>query len=71
MFCSGPVSTLQSSSVHFFECKFTVVVATILALSVCLSLQVISKSSEEVGDASTEEKYLIATSEQPLCALHR
>lgn len=34
-------------------------------------LQVISKSSEEVGDSSTEEKYLIATSEQPLCALHR
>ncbi|CAI8034420.1 Serine--tRNA ligase, cytoplasmic [Geodia barretti] len=33
--------------------------------------KVISKSSEEVGDASTEEKYLIATSEQPLCALHR
>ena len=33
--------------------------------------QVISKSSEEVGDSATEEKYLIATSEQPLCALHR
>lgn len=34
-------------------------------------LQVISKSSEEVTDSSEEEKYLIATSEQPLCALHR
>ena len=33
--------------------------------------QVISKSSEEVGDSATEEKYLIATSEQPLCAMHR
>ena len=31
----------------------------------------ISKSSEEVGDAAIEEKYLIATSEQPLCAMHR
>ena len=36
-----------------------------------LILQVISKSSEEVEDGATEEKYLIATSEQPLCALHR
>ena len=33
--------------------------------------QVISKSSEVVEDSSVEEKYLIATSEQPLCALHR
>lgn len=33
--------------------------------------KVISKSSEEVGDTATEEKYLIATSEQSLCALHR
>ncbi len=36
-----------------------------------MSYQVISNSSEIVGDKSTEEKYLIATSEQPLCALHR
>ena len=33
--------------------------------------QVISKSSEVAEDTATEEKYLIATSEQPLCALHR
>ena len=33
--------------------------------------QVISKSSEIAEDTATEEKYLIATSEQPLCALHR
>ena len=33
--------------------------------------QVISKSSEVMEDSATEEKYLIATSEQPLCALHR
>ena len=33
--------------------------------------QVISKSSEVMEEAATEEKYLIATSEQPLCALHR
>ena len=31
----------------------------------------ISKSSEVAEDASVEEKYLIATSEQPICALHR
>ena len=31
----------------------------------------ISKSSELLEDSSVEEKYLIATSEQPLCALHR
>ena len=38
----------------------------------CLLLvQVISKSSEVTEDTETEEKYLIATSEQPLCALHR
>ena len=33
--------------------------------------QVIGKSSEVADDTATEEKYLIATSEQPLCALHR
>lgn len=33
--------------------------------------KVISKSSEIAEDTATEEKYLIATSEQPLCALHR
>jgi hypothetical protein len=38
----------------------------------CLSCdQVISKSSEVAEDSAVEEKYLIATSEQPLCALHR
>ncbi len=31
----------------------------------------ISKSSEMLEDSEVEEKYLIATSEQPLCALHR
>ena len=31
----------------------------------------ISKSSEVAEDTAVEEKYLIATSEQPLCALHR
>ena len=31
----------------------------------------ISKSSEVAEDTSVEEKYLIATSEQPICALHR
>ena len=34
-------------------------------------IQVIGKSSEVVGDTDFEEKYLIATSEQTLCALHR
>ena len=33
--------------------------------------KVIGKSSEVSGDNSTEEKYLIATSEQPIAAFHR
>jgi seryl-tRNA synthetase len=33
--------------------------------------QVISKSSEVAEDTAVEEKYLIATSEQPIYALHR
>lgn len=33
--------------------------------------KVIGKASEVEGDKSVDEKYLIATSEQPLCALHR
>lgn len=31
----------------------------------------IGKSSEKEGDAGTDEKYLIATSEQPIAAFHR
>lgn len=37
----------------------------------CFDLQVISKSSEMAEDDSIEEKYLIATSEQPIAAYHR
>lgn len=33
--------------------------------------KVIGKGSEVEGDKTIDEKYLIATSEQPLCALHR
>lgn len=33
--------------------------------------KVIGKSSEKEGDAGTDEKYLIATSEQPIAAFHR
>ena len=33
--------------------------------------KVIGKSSEVATESEVEEKYLIATSEQPLCALHR
>ncbi|NWR91141.1 SYSC protein, partial [Furnarius figulus] len=33
--------------------------------------KVIGKGSERAEDSSTEEKYLIATSEQPIAALHR
>jgi len=33
--------------------------------------KVIGKASEVASDKSVDEKYLIATSEQPLCALHR
>ena len=36
-----------------------------------MTQQVMSKSSEVLEDSEVEEKYLIATSEQPLCALHR
>ena len=39
---------------------------------VCLCcVKVIGKSSEVATEGGVEEKYLIATSEQPLCALHR
>lgn len=35
-------------------------------------LQVLGKGSEKIGeDAPVDEKYLIATSEQPIAALHR
>lgn len=33
--------------------------------------KVIGKASEDENDKTIDEKYLIATSEQPLCALHR
>ena len=33
--------------------------------------QVVGKSSEKEDDATIEEKYLIATSEQPIAAFHR
>ena len=33
--------------------------------------QVTGKGSEQVGDTSVDEKYLIATSEQPIAAFHR
>lgn len=33
--------------------------------------QVIGKGSEKADDSSIDEKYLIATSEQPIAALHR
>lgn len=33
--------------------------------------KVVGKGSENKGDAAIEEKYLIATSEQPIAAFHR
>jgi len=36
-----------------------------------LFFQVIGKSSEKADDGSLDEKYLIATSEQPIAAFHR
>lgn len=36
-----------------------------------LYLQVVGKGSEKQEDAAVDEKYLIATSEQPLAAYHR
>lgn len=56
----------STAPAHRKSCDYHVTVS-----SFSLTMQVISKSSEVLGDASTEEKYLIATSEQPLCALHR
>lgn len=37
----------------------------------CLLFQVVGKGSEKQEDGSIEEKYLIATSEQPIAAFHR
>lgn len=37
----------------------------------CPTPQVIGKGSERADDSSIDEKYLIATSEQPIAALHR
>ena len=34
-------------------------------------IQVIGKSSEKEGEGGIDEKYLIATSEQPIAAYHR
>lgn len=34
------------------------------------SLQVVGKGSENIEDSSVDEKYLIATSEQPIAAFH-
>lgn len=44
-----------------------------LSVNQCRSslLQVIGKGSEKSDDNSYDEKYLIATSEQPIAALHR
>merc|ERR1711871_1323112 len=33
--------------------------------------KVTSKSSEDINDKNTDTSYLIATSEQPICAFHR
>jgi len=35
------------------------------------STQVVGKSSEKADEADIDEKYLIATSEQPIAAFHR
>ena len=34
-------------------------------------MQVTGKGSEQVDDKTVDEKYLIATSEQPIAAFHR
>lgn len=44
----------------------------LLQLSDCqTSFQVLGKGSEKSDDNTVDEKYLIATSEQPIAALHR
>ena len=55
----------------FYLRKYGMYMYMYMYMYVVCCTQVISKSSEEVGDSATEEKYLIATSEQPLCAMHR
>ena len=50
---------------------FTVLVQCTHFLYIYLLFQVIGKGSENKADNSLEEKYLIATSEQPLAAFHR
>ena len=42
-----------------------------LEIIVCCKLQVVGKGSEKQEDGSVDEKYLIATSEQPIAAYHR
>ena len=38
---------------------------------IVIKLQVTGKGSEQVDDKTVDEKYLIATSEQPIAAFHR
>lgn len=52
-------------------CSAEVLLPPASLVNITLLLQVIGKGSEKSDDNSYEEKYLIATSEQPIAALHR
>ena len=68
---------LPSVHIHSLLTTITLCISSLqtsllpLSFLVQPTLQVISKSSEVAEDTAVEEKYLIATSEQPICALHR
>ena len=64
--CSS-LSSFQTWCLTYWTCGNMVCVCQ----CVVSSLQVISKSSEVAEDSTVEEKYLIATSEQPIAAYHR
>ena len=66
-----PKSEIQTVGV--WETYYKLVISFMICFPTCPSLpsKVIGKSSEVLDDTGTEEKYLIATSEQTLCALHR
>lgn len=52
-------------------CSAEILLPPASLVNITLLLQVIGKGSEKSDDNSYEEKYLIATSEQPIAALHR
>lgn len=65
------IAPLISQTVIVVTCSAEVLLPPASLVNITLLLQVIGKGSEKSDDNSYEEKYLIATSEQPIAALHR